>query len=296
MSILIDETTKILILGITGREAVSITRDTLDYGGNIVAGVTPGKGGRFVHGVPVYNSVSDAQKQHPINAAIICVPVSAAKTATFECINAGIPLILIVTERIPQLITAQIVEYGKLKGSTIIGPNSMGLISPEKGKLGGLGGPAKDTKRTFEPGDIGIMSRSGGMTTEIANLLRLNGKGISTAISIGGDPIIGSTFADLLPAFEKDPETKAIVTFSEPGGGIEEELAEIVQRTQSRIKIVSFIAGNFMSEMPGIRFGHAGSLIRTHSDSVEAKTAVLQKAGIQVAKQLSDIPKHLKSN
>jgi succinyl-CoA synthetase alpha subunit len=296
MSILIDKSTKILILGITGREAISITQDTLDYGGHVVAGVTPGKGGRFVHGIPVYNSVKEAQVQHVINAAIICVPVTAAKIASFECITNNIPLILIVTERIPQFTTAQIVEYARLKGSMIIGPNSMGLISPGKGKLGGIGGPAKDTKRTFQPGSIGIMSRSGGMTTEIANLLSLNGKGVSTAISIGGDPIIGSTFADLLPLFEKDPATSALVTFSEPGGGMEAELAKTFQKTRSKLKIISFLAGNFMSEMPGVRFGHAGSLIRTPADSIEAKAAVLQKAGIQVATQLSDIPKYLKSD
>tara|TARA_B100001123_G_scaffold448965_1_gene612281 strand:+ start:998 stop:1885 length:888 start_codon:yes stop_codon:yes gene_type:complete len=290
MSILIDESTRILVLGITGREAVSITRDTLDYGGLVVAGVTPGRGGRDVHGVPVYNTVREALAEGEPNAAIIAVPPRSVRDATFECIAYNIPLITIVTERVPRLDAAQIVELATQKDIRIIGPNSMGLISPGKAKLGSVGGPAADTARSFHPGSVGIMSRSGGMTTEIASLLAQNGVGVSTAISIGGDPITGSSFASLLPLFEADPETEAIVTFSEPGGVMEAELVEIVKSQGTDLRIVSFIAGNFMAEMPGVRFGHAGALVEHEEDSAAAKASMLRSAGIVVASKLGDIP------
>ena len=291
MSILVDKTTRILVLGITGREAVSFTRDTLDYGGKVVAGVTPGRGGRDVHGVPVYDTVKAALADHAIDAVVVAVPPPAVRDAAFECVTYGIPLMVIVTERVPRMDVAQVVEFARANGTRIIGPNSMGLISPGKTKVGSVGGPAVDAARSFVPGTTGIMSRSGGMTTELASLLAQNDLGVSTAISVGGDPIIGSTFADLLPLFEADPGTEAVVTFSEPGGGMDAALAEQVAAKGTRLRIVSFIAGNFMAEMPGVRFGHAGSLVRRHEDSAEAKAALLRAAGITVAEHLADVPK-----
>ena len=301
MSILVDESTRILVLGITGREAVSFTRDTLDYGGNVVAGVTPGRGGRDVHGVPVYDTVREAVGEHGADAAVIAVPPRALRDAAFECIAYGIPLVVIVTERVPRLDAAQVVELAAREGVRVIGPNSMGLISPGKTKVGSVGGPAADTARSFVPGSAGIMSRSGGMTTEIASLLVQHGLGVSTAISIGGDPITGSSFASLLPLFEADPETEAVVTFSEPGGAMEAELVEVMRerarssRTQetgtgTRLRIVSFIAGDFMAEMPGVRFGHAGALVQREEDSAAAKASLLRAAGVHVADALADIP------
>jgi len=301
VSILIDESTRILVLGITGREAVSFTRDTLDYGGQVVAGVTPGRGGRDVHGVPVYDTVREAVGAHGADAAVIAVPPRALRDAAFECIAYGIPLVVIVTERVPRLDAAQVVEMAAREGVRVIGPNSMGLISPGKTKVGSVGGPAADTARSFVPGPVGIMSRSGGMTTEIASLLAQHGLGVSTAISIGGDPITGSSFASLLPLFEADPETEAVVTFSEPGGAMEAELVEVVQTrarssrapetgTGTRLRIVSFIAGNFMAEMPGVRFGHAGALVQREADSAAAKASMLRAAGVHVADALAEIP------
>lgn len=290
MSILIDETTRILVLGITGREAVSFTRDTLDYGGRVVAGVTPGRGGRDVHGVPVYDTVREAVAAHGADAAVIAVPPRALRDAAFECIAYGVPLIVIVTERVPRLDAAQVVEAAARAGVRVIGPNSMGLISPGKTKVGSVGGPAADTARSFAPGATGIMSRSGGMTTEIASLLAQHGLGVSTAISIGGDPITGSSFASLLPLFEADPETEAVVTFSEPGGAMEAELVERVRAQGTRLRIVSFIAGDFMAEMPGVRFGHAGALVQREADSAAAKASLLRSAGVHVADTLAAIP------
>ncbi len=292
MSILVDATTRILVLGITGREAVSFTRDTLDYGGQVVAGVTPGRGGRDVHGIPVYDTVREAVAAHGAYAAVIAVPPRALRDAAFECIAYRIPLVVIVTERVPRRDAAQIVELAAREGVRIIGPNSMGLISPGKTKVGSVGGPAADTARSFVPGSIGIMSRSGGMTTEIASLLAQHGLGVSTAISIGGDPITGSSFASLLPLFEADPETEAVVTFSEPGGPAEAELVETLHEREAgtRLRIVSFIAGDFMAEMPGVRFGHAGALVQREEDSAAAKSAMLRTAGVHVAERLGDIP------
>ena len=292
MSILVDESTRILVLGITGREAVSFTRDTLDYGGRVVAGVTPGRGGRDVHGVPVYDTVREAVGEHGVDAAVIAVPPQALRDAAFECIAYGIPLVVIVTERVPRLDAAQVVEAAAREGVRIIGPNSMGLISPGKTKVGSVGGPAADTARSFVPGNVGIMSRSGGMTTEIASLLAQHGLGVSTAISIGGDPITGSSFASLLPLFEADPETEAVVTFSEPGGAMEAELVEAIAGTRDEppTQIVSFIAGDFMAEMPGVRFGHAGALVQREADSAAAKAALLRTAGVHVADTLAAIP------
>ncbi|GAB4327531.1 MAG: succinate--CoA ligase subunit alpha [Dehalococcoidia bacterium] len=290
MSILVDQATRILVLGITGREAVSFTKDILDYGGRVVAGVTPGRGGRDVHGVPVYDTVAQVLGEHEVDAVVLAVPAPAVRDAAFECIAYGIPLMVIVTERVPRWDVAQVVEFAQGRDVRMIGPNSMGLISPGKTKVGSVGGPAEDTRKSFPPGKVGIMSRSGGMTTEIANLLAQHGLGVSTAVSIGGDPIVGSTFADLLPLFEEDPETEAVVTFSEPGGAMEAELAELIEARGTRLRVVSFIAGDFMAEMPGVRFGHAGSMVNAYADSAAAKAALLRSAGVLVADQFSDIP------
>lgn len=290
MSILVDESTRILVLGITGREAVSFTKDTLDYGGKVVAGVTPGRGGRDVHGVPVYDTVAAALAAHEVDAVVLAVPAPAVRDAAFECILHSIPLMVIVTERVPRWDVAQVVELARDRGVRIIGPNSMGLISPGRTKVGSVGGPAEDTRKSFPPGNVGIMSRSGGMTTEVANLLGQHGLGISTAISIGGDPIVGSSFADLLPLFEADPGTEAVVTFSEPGGSMEAELARLIAERGTRLRVVSFIAGDFMAEMPGVRFGHAGSMVNSETDSAAAKADLLRAAGVHVAAQFSEVP------
>lgn len=290
MSILVDESTRIIIQGITGREAATMTRDIIDYGGRVVGGVTPGRGGRDVHGVPVFDTVRQITKRERVDASILAVPAAFARDAAFEAIEAGIPLLVILSERIPRRDVVQMLELAQLRGSRVIGPNTMGLISPGKTKVGSVGGPAADTRKSFVPGPVGIMSRSGGMTTELANLLTQNGLGQSTAISMGGDPIIGSTFADLLPLWEADPETKALVIFGEPGGPMEASLAERVKKEGTPLPIVAFVAGHFAAEMPGVRFGHAGSIVEGKGDSAEEKARLLREAGIRVADDFSRIP------
>lgn len=294
MSILVDENTTFIIQGITGREAVNMTRECLNYGSKIVGGVTPGRGGRDVYGVPVYDTVREITSRQDVDGSVLTVPPAFVRDAAFEAIENGIKLMVIVTERIPRGEVAQIVELARLHGARMIGPNCLGIISPGKSKMGGVGGPAEDTNKAYMPGPVGVMSRSGGMTTEIANALTAAGVGQSTAISIGGDAIIGSTYAELMPLFEADPETRAIVVYSEPGGLMEAQLAAYVAENGTRLPIVAFMAGRFMDAMPGMRFGHAGTIVEGKQDTAAEKIRRLTEAGISVAEEISDIPRLVK--
>ena len=298
MSILIDENTTFIIQGITGREAVNMTRECLNYGSKIVGGVTPGRGGRDVYGVPVYDTVREITSRTRVDGSVLTVPPAFVRDAAFEAIENGIKLLVIVTERIPRGEVAQIVEFAGTHGARLIGPNCLGVIAPGKAKMGGLGGPAEDARKAYTPGPVGVMSRSGGMTTEISNALTAAGLGQSTAVSIGGDAIIGSTYAELMPLFEADPETKAIVIYSEPGGPMEAQLAAYVAehgtradaRPSGRLPIVAFMAGRFMDAMPGMRFGHAGTIVEGKQDTAAEKIRRLSEAGIRVAEEIADIP------
>jgi succinyl-CoA synthetase alpha subunit len=290
MSILITKDTTFIIQGITGREAVSMTRECLDYGSKVVGGVTPGRAGRDVYGVPVFDTVREAMHHTRVDASVVVVPPAFTRDAVFEALENGIKLIVVVTERIPRFEVAQMVELAHLKGARIIGPNCLGVLSPGEAKIGGLGGRAEDARKAFTKGPVGVMSRSGGMTTEMCNTLSAAGLGQSTAVSIGGDAVIGSTYADLMPLFDADAETKAIVIYCEPGGRMEAELANYVVEKQSRLPIIAFMAGRFMDEMPGMRFGHAGTIVEGKADTTADKIARLQKAGISVAERIEDIP------
>ena len=290
MSILISKDTTFIVQGITGREAVSLTRENLAYGSKIVGGVTPGRAGRDVYGVPVYDCVRDVTKKTRVDGSVVCVPPRFTRDAVFEAIENGIKLIVIVTERIPRREVAQMVELAGMRGARIIGPNCLGLISPGEAKMGGIGGPAENTRKAYTPGPVGVMSRSGGMTTEIANTLTAAGLGQSTAVSIGGDAIIGTSYAELMPLFEADPQTRAIAIYSEPGGRMEAELAEWVTEHRSRLPIVAFMAGRFMDEMPGMRFGHAGTIVEGRADTTADKIERMRRAGIAVAERIEEIP------
>ncbi|MBW2234872.1 MAG: succinate--CoA ligase subunit alpha [Deltaproteobacteria bacterium] len=291
MPILISKDTRFLIQGITGREAVSLTRENLDYGATIVGGVTPGRAGRDVYGVPVYDCVRDVVTAHgKVEGSIVSVPPGFVKDAIFEAIENGVELIVVVTENVPRKDVAQCVELAKLRGARIIGPNCLGVISPDEAKMGGVGGPAANTRQAYRKGNIGIMSRSGGMTTEIASTLTAAGLGQSTCVSIGGDAIVGTTYAELMPLFEADPQTEAIAIYSEPGGRMEAELAEWVRENDSRLPIVAFMAGRFMDEMKGMRFGHAGTIVEGKEDTTAEKIARMEAAGISVAERIEEIP------
>jgi succinyl-CoA synthetase alpha subunit len=290
MSILIDADTTFIVQGITGREAVNLTRECLDYGAGakVVGGVTPGRLGRDVHGVPVFDTVAQAVAHHgaPIDGSVVTVPPAFTKDAVFEAIENGIGLVVIVTERIPRADVAEMVELADQHGARIIGPNCLGIIVPDVIKMGGIGGPARNARQAYSPGPVGVISRSGGMTTEMSSTLTAAGLGQSTAVSIGGDAIIGSTYAELMPLFEADEATKAIVIYTEPGGRMEAQLAEY----GPTLPVVAFMAGRFMDEMPGMSFGHAGTIVEGKEDTATEKIARLQDAGITIAERIEDIP------
>jgi succinyl-CoA synthetase alpha subunit len=297
--ILLNKDFTFIVQGITGREAVNLTRECLDYGSRVVGGVTPGRKGREVHGVPVFDTVEQAVANHgaPVDGSVVTVPPAFTKDAVLEAIENGITLIVVVTERIPRGDVAQMVELAEMRGVRIVGPNCLGVIVPEVCKMGGIGGPAKDAAKAYAPGSIGVMSRSGGMTTEISSSLTAAGLGISTAISIGGDAIIGSTYAELMPLFESDADTEAIVIYTEPGGRMEAQLAEWVTENDSRLPIVAFMAGKFMDdeEMKGMSFGHAGTIVEGEEDTAAQKIARLEGAGIGVVERIDEIPDAVKA-
>ncbi|MFL5851954.1 MAG: CoA-binding protein [Solirubrobacteraceae bacterium] len=299
MSILVDADTTFIVQGITGREAVNLTRECLDYGAGakIVGGVTPGRLGRDVHGVPVFDTVAQASEHHggPIDGSVVTVPPAFTKDAVFEAIENGVRLIVIVTERIPRRDVAEMVELATLRGARIIGPNCLGIIVPDVVKMGGIGGPAKDAAKAYTPGPVGVISRSGGMTTEMSSTLTAAGLGQSTAVSIGGDAIIGSTYSELMPLFEADEQTRGIVIYTEPGGRMEAALANWVVENDSRLPIVAFMAGRFMDEMPGMSFGHAGTIVEGKEDTATEKIARLAEAAITVAEDIAEIPEILRS-
>jgi succinyl-CoA synthetase alpha subunit len=290
MSVIVHKDFQFIVQGITGREALNFTRECLEYGSKIIGGVTPGKGGREVYGVPVYNTVREITDTQRVDGSIVTVPLQFAPDAAYEAIDAGIKEIIIITEGIPRRDASAVIEYAKGHGARVIGPNCLGVITPEVCRFGSLGGPAVDCRKAFQPGKVGVMSRSGGMTTEICNALTGSGLGVSTAISIGGDPVIGSTYAELMPLFEADDDTKAVVIYSEPGGSAEAELAKWSQDNNSRLPIVAFVSGRFMDAMPGMSFGHAGTVVNKTVDSPADKIRRMREAGISVADEIGDIP------
>jgi succinyl-CoA synthetase alpha subunit len=294
MAILADENLQVIVQGVTGREASSFTRDMLDYGTQVVAGVTPGKQGQKVHGVPVYDTVRMALGAHPATASVISVPPSLVKGAALEALDNGIELLVIVSERVPRKDVVEFLEVARQVDARVIGPNTLGFICPHRVKLGMAGGPVADVKKSYMPGPVGIASRSGGMTTEIANLLTTNGIGQSTCVAIGGDVMVGTNFLELIPLFDRDPDTKAVVLFCEPGGVIEEHLADMVIQNNIKLPIIAFLAGQFVDQMPGVRFGHAATIVEGDHGSTRSKKAAFERAGIHVAEKFSDIVTILK--
>ena len=281
MSILIDENTNVIVQGVTGRDGSFHTRQMVGDGTKIVAGVTPGKGGQKLDEVPVYNSVADVQKEHQVDATVIFVPPKFATGAVREAADAGVPLIICITEGVPVLEMVDAYRYVKEKGLRLIGPNCPGLISPGKCKIGIM--PYKIHKQ----GDIGVISRSGTLTYEVVYNLTTSGLGQSTCIGIGGDPIIGTTFTDLLELFENDPGTAAVVVIGEIGGEDEEKAAEFIKTRMSK-PVAAFISGR--TAPAGKRMGHAGAIISGGKGTPQAKVAAFQDAGVEVADKPDEIP------
>ncbi|WP_269194920.1 succinate--CoA ligase subunit alpha [Stygiolobus azoricus] len=273
-----------LVQGITGREGSFHTKQMLDYGTRIVAGVTPGKGGTEVYGIPVYDTVAEALKEHDVDASIIFVPAKFATDAMFEAIDNGISLVVTITEHIPVMDMLRVKRYAKLKGSRIIGPNCPGIIVPEEVNLGIF------PPRAFRKGKVGIVSRSGTLTYEIAEIIKRD-FGQSTVIGIGGDPIVGTTLDEVVEMFDKDPETEEIVIVGEIGGTMEEKVAKMKKEGKISKKIVAYIAG--MTAPKEKRMGHAGAVVYMGMGTFESKIRAFKEAGIPVATTPYDILKLL---
>jgi len=286
VSIFIDQSTRLVVQGITGRDGSFHAKQMMAYGTKVVAGVTPGKGGqRFEDSVPVFNTVAEAVHETRANTAVIYVPAAVAASAIFEAADAGLELIVCITEGIPVLDMTRVLPFVHERGARLIGPNCPGLISPGKSKVGIIPG------NICEPGKIGVVSRSGTLTYEIIHQLSTHGMGQSTCVGIGGDPLIGTTFVHCLTAFEADPETAAIVLIGEIGGTDEQQAADFVRRNVSK-PVVGFIAGQ--TAPPGRRMGHAGAIISGASGTAKDKMEALARAGIGVMKRPADVVPLLK--
>jgi succinyl-CoA synthetase alpha subunit len=287
MSIFIDKKTRLLVQGITGRDGSFHAAQMKKYGTNVVGGVTPGKGGTTIAGIPVFNTVSEAVEATNANTSVIYVPPAFAADAIYEAADAGIKVIVCITEGVPANDMMKAVPFVKSRGARLIGPNCPGLISPDQAKVGILPGTI------VKKGNVGVISRSGTLTYEAIWALTLAGMGQTTCIGIGGDQVIGTSFIDVLDAFEKDPATKAVVMIGEIGGSDEEKAAEFIKKHMTK-PVVAFIAGQ--TAPPGKRMGHAGAIISGGSGTAADKIAALNKAGIPVAGSPTELPAMLKEH
>lgn len=293
MAILVNKDMRILIQGITGKSGLQVVPELLDYGMRVVGGVTPGKGGQEVYGLPVFGSVEQLVKSiGPVDASMVYVPPLMAKGAAIEAIEAKIPLVNIFVEKIPVLDVAQILSKARENSVRILGPASVGVISPGEGKIGSIGGP--NAKVTFAKGPIGVISKSGGMCSELGILITSSGFGQSTVVGIGGDLLVGTTYTDLLLMFQADAQTKAVVAFGEVGGAAEVEAAKLLIGKKFTKPFIVYLAGKFAENLPrDTALGHAGAIVGLEF-SMEQKIKALKSAGAIVAENFEDIPKLIK--
>lgn len=286
MSILINKDTRLIVQGITGRDGAFHATKMKEYGTNVVGGTSPGKAGQEVAGIPVFNTVKDAVKATNANTSVIFVPAAFAKDAMLEAADGGIKLIICITEGVPTLDVVEAYRYIRDKGANLIGPNCPGLISPDESMVGIM------PTNIFKKGHTGVISRSGTLTYEVVANLTANGFGQSTAVGVGGDPIVGLYFQDLLELFQNDPETNSIALIGEIGGDAEERAADYIKRCVTK-PVVAFISGR---EAPkGKQMGHAGAIISSGSGTAAEKVAAFEAAGVPVARETSEIPTLLKA-
>ncbi len=289
MSILIDKNKKVLVQGITGREGISRTKLMMDYGTNVVAGCTPGKGGQEVLNAPVFDTVEEAvNKVGQIDISVVFVPAPLVKNAALESIEAGIKLLVLVPDRVPIYDVLEISRKAKQYGANFVGPNTLGLLSPDKAVLGMMGGRAKSAREWFKPGNVGVTSRSGGMTSSLAYYLSKNGIGLSTIVHVGGDAVVGLSHPEIIKFFEADPETKAVVMFGEIGGSQEEQVAELIENGEFTKPLIAYIGGKGAKE--GTRFSHAGAIVEGNTGNWEGKVKRLREVGAHVVENFNDIP------
>ena len=285
MSVLIDKNSKVLVQGVTGRDGSFHALKMRSYGTNIVGGTSPGKGGQNVEGIPVFNTVAEAVEKTGADTSIIFVPPPFAKDSMFEAADAGIKLIVCITEGVPVMDAVAAQHYIKLKGARLVGPNCPGLISPDKSMVG------ISPTNIFKKGGTGVISRSGTLTYEIVDSLTKSGFGESTAIGVGGDPVVGLYFEDMLQLFQDDPETDSILLVGEIGGDAEERAADFIKKNITK-PVVAFISGRQAPK--GKQMGHAGAIITTGSGTAAEKIAAFEAVGVPVAKETSEIPTLLK--
>lgn len=288
MSILIDGSTRVLVQAITGAQGRKDLQRMQAFGTRVVAGVTPGKGGQVVGGVPVFDSCEAALRHHEVDAVVSYVPARQIKVAALEAIRAGIPLLAISAERIPLHDLATVLAEARRYGTRIVGPNTLGIVSPGKALLGGIGG--ENPGRALKQGHVGIMSKSGGMGAEVCWTLSCAGIGQSTYVSVGGEAMSGTSFADLLALFEQDEQTKAVILFGETGTLYEEEAADFIRHGGFTKPVFAIIAGRFTEALPGVRFGHGGTIIEAGRGTPTAKIRALEAAGVTVLRRLSELP------
>jgi succinyl-CoA synthetase alpha subunit len=288
VSILVDETTQVVVQGATGREARLRIKLMRSYGTQVVAGVTPGKGGQVAEGVPVYNTVLEAVRHHPdVNTSAIFVPARAARLAAFEALDAGIRVITLHPERVPQQDMLDVIAYANRFGAYVVGPNTIGIVSPGRALVGMIGGNPVSAREFFRPGPVGVLSRSGGHTTTLAYYINRAGLGQSTAIGMGGDAFVGTTLRDYLELFQQDPETELVAYFGEIGTTMEEDAADFIASGGFTKPMVAYIAGRYAR--PDVRFGHAGAMISRGVGTAQGKQQALREAGVHVVDHFGDI-------
>jgi succinyl-CoA synthetase alpha subunit len=293
MSILVDGTSRVLIQGITGREGMARAQLMKDYGTNVVAGVTPGRGGQAVYGIPVYDSVEEAREsQGAIDVSVIFIPAALVKNAALEAIAAGVKLLVIVPDRVPIYDVLDIARAAREKGARFVGPNTLGLLSPGQAVLGMIGGRAQRAREWFKPGAVGVSSRSGGMTSAISYYLTQAGFGQSTIIHVGGDAVVGLSHPEVMELFERDGRTEAVAMFGEIGTTQEERVADLVESRKFTKPLIAYIGGK--AAKAGTRFSHAGAIVEGSRGSYETKVKRLREAGVHVVDTIFDIPKKVK--
>ncbi|KPJ65429.1 hypothetical protein AMJ44_10210 [candidate division WOR-1 bacterium DG_54_3] len=290
MAILVNQESRVLVQGITGREGMVRTQLMKDYGTRVVAGVTPGRGGQDVYGVPVFDSVEEAgEKAGPLDISVIFVPATLVKNAALEALDAGVKLLVIIPDRVPIYDVLEIAQIARQRGASFVGPNTLGLVSPGKAVLGMIGGRAERAREWFRPGEVGVSSRSGGMTSAISYYLTEAGLGQSTIIHVGGDVIVGLSHPEVMELFEKDEQTKMVVMFGEIGTTQEERVADLIEKGKFTKPLIAYIGGK--AAKSGTRFSHAGAIVEGGRGSYESKVERLKEVGVQVVPAVSDIPK-----
>lgn len=295
MSILIDEKTRVIVQGITGREGKARTKLMIEYGTNVVAGVTPGKGGQLVLDIPVFDTVKEAKENvGEIDAAAIFVPAPLVKSAALEAIDAGVKFMVLVPDRVPIYDVLEVVRSAESAGVKFIGPNTLGILSVEKAVMGMIGGRAESAKSWFKRGNVGVTSRSGGMTSATSYYLCKEGLGLTTIVHVGGDACVGLPHPDIVQLFQDDPETEAVVMFGEIGGTQEERVADLIEQGKFTKPLFAYIGGK--AAKPGTRFSHAGAIVEGNRGTHEGKVKRLREVGAIVVDQFNNLPRVVKKH